>query len=75
MISDAAVCNEQCGNELRIPAALAYTPAYTEMLNGGVDDLQRVIGCWHSLPEHVRRSVLLLINSAASSELTEAGRE
>ena len=75
MISDADVCNEHGDNELRNSAAAAYTPAYTEILNGGGETLMRVFRTWPLLPEHVRKTILLLIESAAPSADEELDHE
>ena len=75
MISDVAVCNEQGGNELRIIDTAAYTPAYTEILNGGGKSLEWVIRCWPLLPEHVRQTIVLLIESAVPAVAGGLGHE
>jgi hypothetical protein len=66
MIPNAALCKDQGDNELRNLDTAAYTPAYTEILNGRGESLKRIVQCWSLVPEHVQQTVLLLIESAVS---------
>ncbi len=65
MIPQTDCGNEQGGNELGNLAPAAYTPAYTEILDGGGENLKRVIRSWRLLPEHIRQTILTLVDSAA----------